>query len=63
MYHGLAQLHQAAAEHGHTGKRAGVVGIYLQTPWLVTTLHQAPNETFVELSGAFSGKFTQQLYP
>lgn len=37
LYHWFAQLHRAAAEHGHTRKPAGVVGIYLQAPGYVTT--------------------------
>lgn len=62
MYHQFAQFHQAAAEHGHTGNLLGLLGSTCELLGL-TALHQAPNETFVVLSGVLSGKLTQQLYP
>lgn len=54
--------HQAAAEHGHTGKSAGVVGICLWAPGFVTT-HIGPQITLFLLCHVFSREFTLQPFP
>lgn len=55
--------HQAATEHGHTGKPAGVVGIRLWAPGFVTTRSRTTKEAFPALSCAFSAEFALQPFP